>query len=88
MGLRIGIYNRHMSARGGGEKRTLALAAHFSRKHEVFLIVHERPDLSSLERYFDVDLGRVEVVSLDESRSLARRLKAFGRRLLSSTLGS
>lgn len=82
MGVRIGIYNQYMSARGGGEKRTLALAAHFSRKHEVLLIVHERPDLSSLERYFDVDLGRVKVVSLDESRSIVSRLKA-SQRLLS-----
>jgi glycosyltransferase involved in cell wall biosynthesis len=78
MGVRIGIYNRSMSVKGGGEKRTLVLADHLSRNHQVFLIVPERPELSSLERYFDVDLGRVNVVSLDEPSLPGRCLKALG----------
>ena len=68
MGVKIGIYNLYISARGGGEKRSLVLADHFSRTHKVFLIVPKRPDLLSLERYFDVDLSRVNVVALDESQ--------------------
>ena len=81
MGVRIGIYNQNMSVRGGGEKRTLALADHLSRKHEVFLIVWKRPELSSLERYFDVDLSRVNVVALGEPGLPGRCLTAVGKRL-------
>lgn len=81
MGVKIGIYNQYMSARGGGEKRTLALADHYSRNHKVFLIVPERLELSSLERYFDVDLSRVNVVSLAGPRFRGRWPKDIGRRL-------
>ncbi|HYY93508.1 MAG TPA: hypothetical protein VE713_03250, partial [Pyrinomonadaceae bacterium] len=59
MNLKIGIYNLHMQARGGGEKRTLALAEHLSRSHRVWLFVKEPPDAASLESYFGVDLSRV-----------------------------
>lgn len=81
MRARIGIYNLHMSARGGGEKRSLVLADHFSRSHQVFLIVPERLELPSLERYFDVDLSRVNVLPLGEPHFPGRCLKAFGRLL-------
>jgi glycosyltransferase involved in cell wall biosynthesis len=64
----IGIYNLHMQAKGGGEKRTLALAEHLSRSCRVWLFVNEPLDLNVLERYFDVDLSRVNVVALNEAR--------------------
>src|SRR5947209_14402172 len=81
MGVKIGIYNLHISARGGGEKRSLVLADHFSRTHKVFLIVPRRLDLPSLERYFDVDLSRVNVVALNESHLFGRCLEIVGRAL-------
>jgi hypothetical protein len=35
---KIGIYNLHMRAMGGGEKLTLALAEHLSQAHNVSLV--------------------------------------------------
>ncbi|HVF26599.1 MAG TPA: glycosyltransferase [Pyrinomonadaceae bacterium] len=66
MAIKIGIYNLHMQTRGGGEKSTLALAEHLSRSHRVWYYVNEPPDLTTLERYFDVDLSRVSFVILDK----------------------
>ncbi len=71
---RIGIYNLHMRTLGGGEKRTLAMADHLSRTHEVYLITQAMPDLAFLERYFDVDLSRIHVLLLKEPAQQRLRL--------------
>lgn len=68
--MKIGLYNLHMQARGGGEKKTLVLADHLSRSHDVWLFVNESPDVSSWERYFRVDLSRVNIVVLNDHRAL------------------
>jgi glycosyltransferase involved in cell wall biosynthesis len=75
MKIRIGIYNLHMQAKGGGEKRTLALAEHLSRSCQVWLFVNEPLDLTALERYFGVDLSRVKVVILNGARRLDGRAR-------------
>ncbi len=61
----VGLYNLHFDARGGGEKRTLVLADHLSRSRRVVLFSSGPLDVAALEAYFDVNLGRVEVVVLD-----------------------
>ena len=38
--MRIGIYNRHLSTFGGGERHSLAIAAHAARDHSVDYISH------------------------------------------------
>src|SRR2546423_3399349 len=68
MKMKIAIINLSMQARGGGEKRTLALAEHLSRSHQVWLFVNEPLDRPSLERYFDVDLSRVRFIPLNQGR--------------------
>ncbi|PYS81532.1 MAG: hypothetical protein DMF67_16315 [Acidobacteria bacterium] len=73
MKIKIGIYNLHMQAKGGGEKRTLALAEHLSRSHRVWLFVKEPPDVAALESYFGVDLSRVSFVILNKERRRAAR---------------
>lgn len=70
----IGIYNLHMRAMGGGEKLTLVLAEHLSLAHNVFLFTAEALDVSTLERFFDVDLSRVKVVCLKTPGTLSRVL--------------
>jgi glycosyltransferase involved in cell wall biosynthesis len=65
MKIKVGIYNLHMQTRGGGEKRTLALAEHLSRSHQVWLFVNDPLDLTSMQHYFDVDLSRVRFVTLN-----------------------
>jgi len=58
---KIGIYNLWINGGGGGEKKTCALAEHFSRSDDVWLITGEEPSKAALESYFGVDLGRVRV---------------------------
>ena len=70
----IGIYNLHMSAMGGGEKLTLALAEHLSLTQNVFLFSGEPLDVPALEQFFDVDLSRVKVICLKTPGSLSRVL--------------
>ncbi len=59
MAERIGIYDLWVHGGGGGEKKALVLAEHFSRNHIVWLIVGEEPNKPVLESYFGVDLSRV-----------------------------
>ena len=90
MKLKIGIYNLHMQTKGGGEKRTLVLADHLSRSHDVTLFVAQQLDLLVLENYFGVDLSRVDVVHLDDNHIQARpqRLTTSPRwEVLSRTFG-
>jgi glycosyltransferase involved in cell wall biosynthesis len=71
--MKIGIYNLHMKAKGGGEKRTLVLADHLSHSHRVWVFVNEPVDVPALEGYFDVDLSRVSFVALNKRRGQAGR---------------
>jgi glycosyltransferase involved in cell wall biosynthesis len=86
--MRIGLYNLHMHARGGGEKKTLVLADHFSRNHDVWVFVNESPDVKSWERYFRVDLSNVNVVVLDDHTAIgdARRSRFSERQEVLSRL--
>ena len=70
MKARVGLYNMHMPAMGGGEKRTLVLAQHLSSKHDVFLFVGEPIAVPRLEGYFNVDLSRVKVVKVGKVRPM------------------
>lgn len=58
---KIGIYNPYLDTKGGGEKVCLALAEHFAKdkNNKVFLVTHEKTDLSELADYFSIDLSRV-----------------------------
>src|SRR5438132_4382916 len=78
MKLQIGIYNQHMQTRGGGEKRTLLLADHLSRSHDVRLFVNQQLNVPSLENYFGVDLSRVSLVHLDYDHIQARPQRLIG----------
>lgn len=76
----IGIYNLQMSAMGGGEKLTLALAEHLSLTHNVRLFCAEPLDIPSLEKFFGVDLSRVVVNPLNTVGPFWRMLaKVSGR---------
>ena len=62
---KVGIYNLHMRAMGGGEKLTLVASEHLSLSHNVSLFCAEPLDKSKLESFFGVDLSRVEIRPLD-----------------------
>ena len=64
----IGIYNLHMLTRGGGEKLTLVLAEHLSRKHHVQLFHNATLNPKALEETFAVDLSRVKFTELERIR--------------------
>jgi glycosyltransferase involved in cell wall biosynthesis len=78
MSANIGIYNWCMGAKGGGEKLSLVMAAHLSRRHDVWLFVPEGSDVGELGRYFNVDLSRVKAAPLN-SPGLAFRALAVAR---------
>ncbi len=70
-----------MSAMGGGEKLTLALAEHLSLTHNVRLFCAGPLDVPSLEKFFGVDLSRIAVTPLNSVGSFWRILaKPSGRR--------
>ena len=73
---KIGIYNLHMQAMGGGERLALVLAEHLSQRHDVSLFCAEPLDPASFQQFFEVDLSRINVVTLDGAGVLAR---AFAR---------
>ena len=68
----IGIYNLHMQAMGGGEKLTLTLAEHLSVRHNISLFCAEAVAVSSLEKFFEVDLSRVNIVTLNGAGALPK----------------
>jgi glycosyltransferase involved in cell wall biosynthesis len=81
----IGIYNLHMRAMGGGEKLTLVLAEHLSLQHNVSLFCGEPIDVSSLERFFAVDLSRIDIVVLDGAgpvRNLFAKLRGDSAKVI------
>lgn len=54
-----------MQAMGGGEKLTLVLAEHLSLAHNVRLFCAEPLEISSLQKFFGVDLSRVTICPLN-----------------------
>ena len=66
MGCKVGIYNLHMKAMGGGERLTLVLAEHLSSMHYVTLFCAEPLDIPLFQHFFEVDLSRVTVIPLNQ----------------------
>jgi hypothetical protein len=60
----IGIYNLYMRTMGGGERLTLSPAEHLSANHNVWLFYPEPLQVSLLEQFFGLDLGRMRLVPL------------------------
>jgi len=63
---KIGIYNPHIESMGGGEKVCLALAETLSKddNNQVFLITHGKVDLDNLAIYFQLNLDKLEVMTI------------------------
>jgi len=77
---RIGIYNYGLMNRGGGERKTVAMAEHFSKAHDVFLISQSNVDLATLEAYFGVDLDRVKLIVLPHLPHVGESNSPVGRK--------
>lgn len=62
--MRIGIYNRYWSTRGGAERYAGIMAEILSRDHEVELLACDEIDLDDLEKHLGLDLSatRLSVV--------------------------
>lgn len=71
---KIGIYNPHIKTMGGGEKVAVAMAESLSRDNSVMLIVRDKINKKKFEKYFNVNLGRVEIVVLPKGGKTARLL--------------
>jgi hypothetical protein len=60
--MRIGFYNPYFDSLSGGERYTLALASHWSEKHDVSLFWDEKDYCKKAEERFHLPLYRVHVV--------------------------
>jgi len=74
---KVAIYNPYLETRGGGEKVCLSLAETIINKtgYSIDLIVHEKVDLKSLEKYFELNLENAKVVVLSTETALLKLLK-------------
>lgn len=59
--LTIGFYNPYFDGFGGGERYTLTLASHWSKRHDVALFWDDPNIVGASERRFGLDLSRVRV---------------------------
>lgn len=64
--MRIGVYNRHLTGVGGGEKHMLAMAEVLSRLHSVDVLTHHVLDLRAAGAQLGVDLSRVHLRPLED----------------------
>lgn len=58
----IGFYNPYFDGFGGGERYTLTLASHWSKKHKVHLFWDDENIIEESSRRFGLDLSRIRVV--------------------------
>lgn len=68
--MRIGIYNRWLATLGGGEKHSLAIAEKLSQDHHVEVITHNPVQKSLAEERLNLDLARVEFVTIPDRHSI------------------
>ncbi|MFQ5595283.1 MAG: glycosyltransferase family 4 protein [Anaerolineae bacterium] len=64
--MRIGIYNRHLTGVGGGEKHMLTMAEVLSRRHEVEVLTHHVLDLPAAGAQLGLELSRARLRSLED----------------------
>jgi glycosyltransferase involved in cell wall biosynthesis len=68
--MRVGIYNRWLATLGGGEKYDLTIAECLSRQHQVQVLSHQAVDKAYAAERLQVDLSRVEFVTLPDRSAL------------------
>jgi len=66
--MKIGIYNLFFNTLGGAEKRSLVTTTYLSNFYTVYLLVPYSINKEYLEKYFNVDLGRVQIIVLKQGR--------------------
>jgi len=64
--MRIGIYNRHLTGVGGGEKHMLAMAEVLSRRYPVEVLTPHLLDLEEAGAHLGLDLHRVRLRPLED----------------------
>jgi glycosyltransferase involved in cell wall biosynthesis len=64
--LKIGIYNRHLTGVGGGEKHMLAMAEILSRHYPVEVLTHHVLDLPAAGAQLGLDLSRARLRPLED----------------------
>lgn len=60
--LKIGFYNPYFDGLGGGERYTLTLAGHWSKRHETVIFWDDPNIIGAAEQRFGIDLAGVRVV--------------------------
>ncbi|MBN1502102.1 glycosyltransferase family 4 protein [Candidatus Woesearchaeota archaeon] len=72
--MKIAIFHPQLRTFGGGELISLIIADSLSRKHEVTIYSPFNADKKELEKFFDVNLSRVEIRQLGFLSSLVSRI--------------
>ncbi len=74
---KIGIYNPYLDTKGGGEKVCLALAEHFAkdRNNNVYLITHDKVDLTKLADYFAINLSGIKLMIIKSDSLLLKVIR-------------
>ena len=62
--MKIAIYNLHFATLGGGERRTSALAAHLTSRHDTTLFVQSPVSIQKIKTTFGINLSNVEIIPL------------------------
>ncbi len=62
--MRIGLYCRDLVSLGGGNKHSLAIVEHLSRKHDVDIITHTPFGASQIPKRLNFDLDHVYLRSI------------------------
>ena len=68
--MRVGIYNRWLATLGGGERYSLAVAEYISRQYSVDVITHKSVPKDSAAKRLNLDLSRVEFVTIPERHAI------------------
>ncbi len=70
-GLRVGLYDRALSALGGGERFALGIAEYLARKHDVTVLTHRPTSRDEASQRLGIDLSRVMFLAIPERSAAA-----------------
>lgn len=75
--MKIGFYSPYFDTLGGGERYTLTLASHWSRRHDVKLFWDDESFIERAQKRFDIDLSGVRI-----TQNIFRNISVFKKLFL------
>ena len=73
--MNIGLYSPYLDTLGGGERYTLTLASHWSKRHGVSIFWDQNDILDKAQKRFNIDLSRIKVTqNIFRERNVFKKL--------------